>query len=88
MGNTVPGWAPWRHLRRLCSPRDLFDKIKTVPGFNVRELAMDLQLEGRAIEGSAQEEYEEWIHFHIRREKQWFEILRYLMEKDPCDTKS
>jgi predicted AlkP superfamily phosphohydrolase/phosphomutase len=84
-GNTVPGWAPWRHLRRLCFPRDLFDKIKTVPGFNVQELAMDLQLEGRAIEGSAKEEYEDWIHFHIRREKQWFEILRYLMKQDPCD---
>jgi predicted AlkP superfamily phosphohydrolase/phosphomutase len=85
MGNVVPGWAPWRFLRRLCFPRELFDKIKTVPGFNVRELAMDLQLEGRAIEGSAKEEYEDWIHFHIRRERQWFEILRYLMHEDPCE---
>jgi predicted AlkP superfamily phosphohydrolase/phosphomutase len=84
-GHAVPGWAPWRHLRRLCFPRELFDKIKTVPGFNVQELAMDLQLEGRAIEGSSKEEYEDWIHFHIRREKQWFEILRYLMHEDPCN---
>jgi predicted AlkP superfamily phosphohydrolase/phosphomutase len=85
VGNAVPGWAPWRYLRRLCFPRDLYDKIKTLPGFNVQELAMDLQLEGKAIEGSAREEYEEWIHFHIRRERQWFEILRYLMQEDPCD---
>ena len=46
---------------------------------------MDPQLEGRAIEGSSKEEYEDWIQFHIRREKQWFEILRYLMQEDPCD---
>jgi predicted AlkP superfamily phosphohydrolase/phosphomutase len=84
-GNVVPGWAPWRHLRRLCFPRELFDKIKTVPGFNVQELAMDLQLEGRAIEGSSKDEYEDWIHFHIRREQQWFQILHYLMQEDPCD---
>jgi hypothetical protein len=46
---------------------------------------MDLKLEGKAIEGSAREEYEDWILFHIRRERQWFEILRYLMQEDPCD---
>lgn len=84
-GNAVPGWAPWRYLPRLCFPRDLYGKIKTVPGFNVQELAMDLKLEGKAIEGSAKEEYEDWILFHIRRERQWFEILRYLMQEDPCD---
>jgi predicted AlkP superfamily phosphohydrolase/phosphomutase len=84
-GNAVPGWAPWRHLPRLCFPRDLYERIKTVPGFNVQELAMDLKLEGKAIEGSAKEEYEDWILFHIRRERQWFEILRYLMQEDPCD---
>ena len=84
-GYAVPGWAPWRYLRRMCSTRELYDRIKTVPGFNVQDLAMDLELEGKAIEGSSKEEYEDWIRFHIRREKQWFEILRYLMQEDPCD---
>jgi predicted AlkP superfamily phosphohydrolase/phosphomutase len=84
-GYVVPGWAPWRYLQGLCSPRELYDKIKTVPGFNVHELAMDLKFEGKAIEGSSKEEYEDWIRFHIRRERQWFEILRYLMREDPCD---
>jgi predicted AlkP superfamily phosphohydrolase/phosphomutase len=84
-GNAVPGWAPWRYLPRLCYPRDLYDKIKAVPGFKVQELAMDLKLEGKAIEGSSREEYEEWILFHIRRERQWFEILRFLIQEDPCD---
>jgi predicted AlkP superfamily phosphohydrolase/phosphomutase len=84
-GNAVPGWAPWRYLHRLCFPRDLYDKIKTVPGFKAQELAMDPKIEAKAIEGSAPEEYEEWIMFHLRRERQWFEILRYLMHESPAD---
>ncbi|MGH2543227.1 MAG: alkaline phosphatase family protein, partial [Ardenticatenaceae bacterium] len=27
--------------------------------------------------------YEDWIALHIRREQQWFEVLRYLMEEEP-----
>lgn len=84
-GNAVPGWAPARYLHRLCFPRELYDKIKTVPGFNTQELALDPKIEAKAIEGSSREEYEDWIHFHIRREKQWFTILRHLMREDPCD---
>jgi predicted AlkP superfamily phosphohydrolase/phosphomutase len=84
-GNMVPGWAPGRYLHRLCFPREIYDKIKTVSGFNAKELAMDPKIEGKAIEGSSREEYEDWIHFHIRREKQWLAILRYLMQEDPCD---
>jgi len=84
-GYVVPGWAPWRYLRRLCFPQSLYEKIKTIPGFNLQELAMDLQLEGKAIEGTSKDEYEDWISFHIRREKQWFEILRYLMHEAPCE---
>jgi predicted AlkP superfamily phosphohydrolase/phosphomutase len=84
-GYVVPGWAPWRYLRRLCFPPDLYDKIKTIPGFNLQELAMDLQLEGKAIEGTSTDEYEDWIRFHIRREKQWFDLLRYLMQEASCE---
>jgi predicted AlkP superfamily phosphohydrolase/phosphomutase len=84
-GNAVPGWAPWRYLRRLCFPRALYDQIKTVPGFDAQELAMDPKIEAKAIEGSSREEYEAWILFHIRRERQWFEILRYLIHEDPAD---
>ncbi len=84
-GYMLPGWVPWRHLRLACYPTDLYDKIKDLPGFDARELAMDMSLEGNAIEGCQKhEDYEEWIHLHIRRERQWFEILHYLMIEDPC----
>jgi predicted AlkP superfamily phosphohydrolase/phosphomutase len=85
-GYVVPGWVPWRHLRLACHPANLYDKLRTLPGFNARELAMDLSLEGKALEGCHRlEDYEGLITLHIRRERQWFNILRYLMQEKPCD---
>lgn len=81
----VPGWVPWRHLRLACHPSDLYDRLKALPGFNPRELAMDMSLEERALEGCHREEdYEDLIRLHIRRERQWFNILLHLMRKEPC----
>ncbi|MFW6195534.1 MAG: alkaline phosphatase family protein, partial [Chloroflexota bacterium] len=85
-GYVVPGgWMPWRQLRLGCHPQDLYDELKALPGFNAKELAMDPALEAKAIEGCQQDEYEEWIELHIRREQHWFEILQHLMKKDHCD---
>jgi len=85
-GNVVPGgWMPWRQLRLGCYPPDLYDRLKALPGFNARELALDMAHEEKAIEGCQREEYEDWIERHIHRERQWFEILRYLMQEDPCE---
>ena len=86
-GNVVPGWVPWRHLRLACQPRTLYDRLTAeVPGFNPRQLAMDMALEERALEGChREEEYESLIQLHIRRERQWFAVARYLMREDPAD---
>jgi predicted AlkP superfamily phosphohydrolase/phosphomutase len=85
-GNVVPGWVPWKQLRLACWPQDLFDRLKTIPGFNPRELAMDIKLEEKATEGSSNyEEYLPWIQMHIRREQNWFEIFRHLTTEDPSE---
>ena len=85
-GYVVPGgWMPWKQLRLACYPSDLYDRLKALPGFNARELAMDMAVEEKAIEGCRDEEYEDWIQFHIRREQHWFEIVQYLMREDPSD---
>ncbi|MBV9745354.1 MAG: alkaline phosphatase family protein [Acidobacteriia bacterium] len=86
-GNVVPGWVPWRHLRLACYPRTLYDCLsKALPGFNPRELAMDMAVEERALEGCHREEdYENLIQLHIRRERQWFHALQYLMREEPAD---
>lgn len=79
------GWMPWRQLRLGCYPNDLYDQLKTIPGFNPRELAMDMEHEEKALEGCRQDEYEGWIDLHIRRERQWFNVLRFLMQNDPTE---
>jgi predicted AlkP superfamily phosphohydrolase/phosphomutase len=84
-GYVVPGWVPWRYLGLACHPGSLFGDLKKLPGFDARELALDMSPEGNAIEADRKEEdYEEWIRLHVRRERQWFEILRHLMDEDPC----
>ena len=85
-GYVVPGWVPWRQLRLACWPEDLFDRLKPIPGFNAKELAMDIKLEAKATEGcSSQEEYGPWIDLHIRREQNWFAIFQHLSKEDPSD---
>lgn len=82
-GHVVPGWVLWRYLRHYCYPAGLYDRLKGLPGFLAKELAMNIDVEQKAVEGCAQEEQEEWAQFHIRRERQWFEILTYLMRTEP-----
>jgi len=83
-GHVVPGgWMPWRQLPLGCHPSNLYDRLAALPGFNPRELAMDMSHEEKAIEGCRRDEYEEWIALHVRREQQWFNVLRHLMQEEP-----
>lgn len=85
-GYVVPGWMPWKQLRLACHPKNLYEKLKLLPDFNPRELAMDMTLEAKALEGCEREEYGEWIQLHARREKQWLEIVRLLLnEENSCE---
>lgn len=83
-GYIIPGWMPWRLMRRVFYPEELYDKLKAESWFNLKELAMDVNMDEKAVEGCPEEEYEDWIQLHIKRERQWFEVLRYLMLHDPC----
>jgi predicted AlkP superfamily phosphohydrolase/phosphomutase len=82
-GNVVAGWMPWRQLRLGCSPDSLYDQLRTLPGFNARELAMDMAQEARATEGDNEEEYSEWAELHARREEQWRDVVCHLMAQRP-----
>ncbi len=85
-GYVVSGWMPWRQLRLGCHPANLYDRIKTLPGFDPRELAMDMAHEEKALEGCSPEEYEAWIDLHIRREQRWQQILDMVFaEQQPCE---
>ena len=85
-GYVVPGWVPWKQLRLACWPEGLFDKLKTIPGFNQRELAMDIKLEEKATEGiSNHAELGPWIELHTRREQNLFQVLQHLTHENPSD---
>ncbi len=82
-GSLVPGgWMPWRQLRLGCHPPGLFDRLKQLPSFEPREMALDMELEAKAIDGCPHDEYADWIRLHVRREERWFEILRHLLLED------
>ena len=84
-GYVVPGFIPLRHMKRAMYPADLYRTLAGQPWFDVRELAMDLDREKAGVQGLPLQEYADWIRLHIRRERQWFEIFRLIMERDPCD---
>jgi predicted AlkP superfamily phosphohydrolase/phosphomutase len=58
---------------------------KGVPDFDIKELAMRYEEEKKAVAGSAMENYDDWINLHIRRERQWFNVLKHQMIHDPCE---
>ncbi len=84
-GFVVPGLVSWKHLRRNVYPRNLYEELKSIPGFSARELAWDFALEKKAAKGVPREEHENWVDFHIRRERQWFDVVRHVMKNHPCD---
>jgi predicted AlkP superfamily phosphohydrolase/phosphomutase len=84
-GFVVPGFVPWRYLPRAVHPRDLYPRLKDLPGFDAKELALDWDIERKALQGLPESEFDEWIRFHIEREKQWFSIVQFLMREEPCD---
>lgn len=85
-GFGVPGWVPWRWVKKQSHPPELIAQLKNdLPDFDVKELAMNFSEEEKAIAGTVEEEYEPWIELHIRRERQWFNIMKHQMTHNPCD---
>ena len=84
-GYIVPGWVPWRLMKRAIYPPDFYQTLKGIPEFNLKELATDVKVDEIAVEGCNDDEYGEWIEAHTRREDRWFDILRYVIEENSCD---
>ena len=87
-GYVMPGWITWRWMRRNSHPDDLMDRLKQIPGFELKKLTIQFEEVEKAIEGCKPEEYESWITQHIEREQQWFRILAHQMKHDPCQLTS
>ncbi|MFQ5492110.1 MAG: alkaline phosphatase family protein, partial [Phycisphaerae bacterium] len=82
-GYVIPGWVPWRWIKKHSHPADLIDRLKDqLPEFDLQDLAMNFKEEEKAVAGAQIEEFEPWVDLHIRREKQWFNILRHQLQHD------
>ena len=81
-GFMVPGFVPWRHLRRNSAPPDLYDRLKAIPDFNPKELAWDFEQEKQALEELSSEDRENWVRYHLPREQQWFRIADHLAREE------
>jgi predicted AlkP superfamily phosphohydrolase/phosphomutase len=84
-GFLVPGFVPWRHLRRNTAPQDLYDRLKALPDFNPKELAWDFEQEKQALDLLTDEDRENWVTYHLPREQQWFRIADYLLREEAPD---
>jgi predicted AlkP superfamily phosphohydrolase/phosphomutase len=84
-GFIVPGFIPWRHLRRNSYPSDVYDRLKTIPDFNAQELAWDFEQEKQSGNELSDADREQWISYHLPREKQWFKVAEHLMREEAPD---
>ncbi len=83
-GYVVPGWVTWRWIRQYSHPAGFLDQMREkLPELDIKNLGMDFSEERKAIQGAMLTDYEPWIDLHIRRERQWFGILRHQMVHDP-----
>lgn len=84
-GSLVPGFVPWKHLRRNTTPPDLYNRLKEIPEFDPKELAWDFERENKIGEMMTDSDLENWVRYHFPRDKQWFQIAEKLLREDNPD---
>lgn len=85
-GCIVPGFIPAKHLRRNTQPRELFANLKRdVPDFDPKELAWDFEAEKQAMDQLSEDDTENWVRYHLPRERQWFQVAEYVMQTEDPD---
>jgi len=85
-GCIVPGFIPAKHLRRNTHPRELFANLKRdVPDFEPKELAWDFEAEKQAMDQLSEDDTENWVRYHLPRERQWFQVAEYVLEHEQPD---
>ncbi|WP_315790254.1 alkaline phosphatase family protein [Fischerella sp. JS2] len=84
-GALIPGFVPWKHLRRNTTPANLYDRLKEIPDFDPKELAWDFDREKQTLEVMTDEDLENWVRYHIPRDEQWFRIAEKLLKEDNPD---
>lgn len=85
-GIILPGFIPWKHLRRNTQPKDFYAKLKEeLPSFDPKELAWDFEKEEKAIQHLTDQQRKDWVSYHLPRERQWFDVAKYVLENEEVD---
>jgi predicted AlkP superfamily phosphohydrolase/phosphomutase len=82
------GWLTWRQFKLACHPQGLYDEIRNIKDLDLKSLVLDMSHEEKALEGCSSDEKLAFVENHTRRERHWFKILSYLMDKDPTEVVS
>lgn len=83
-GYSISGFVPWKYLRRASHPPELMNELKTIPGFDLKEMGHDFSMEEKVVVGCSADEAEDWIRCHTAKDRQWHMVLQHLMKNDPC----
>ncbi len=84
-GYLISGFLPARHLRQGTHPQSLLDEVKALPGFDFRNLGMDIGEEKKSVQGLQEDEHEPWIELQNTRDRAWAELTTHLMSRDRTD---
>ncbi|MDA0780968.1 MAG: alkaline phosphatase family protein [Rickettsiales bacterium] len=85
-GVILPGFIPWKHLRRNTQPKDFYTSLKeNLPGFDPKELAWDFEREEKSVQHLTDEERKNWVIYHLPREEQWFNVAKYVLQNENTD---
>jgi predicted AlkP superfamily phosphohydrolase/phosphomutase len=88
-GWVIPSMVQWRHLKRNIHPESLYQEIASIPDFQSDHWALTYWEANEAMRHRAMfpSEIEEraWVVKNLHRDKQWFIILKHLMEKNPSE---
>lgn len=84
-GVVIPGYVPWSYLGRAIHPRSIAKRLKELGVFKASEMSTDWQHERKAVQGLGDDQLDDWVNFHITRERRWQATLLAVMDEDPCD---
>ena len=84
-GFVVPGFVPWSYLPRAVHPRGSLPPAQGSAGIQRARIGHRLGHRAESVARLTGRGVRPWIRFHIVRERQWFEIARFLMQEEPCD---
>lgn len=85
-GIILPGFIPWKHLKRNTQPQDFYKSLKeNLPDFDPKVLAWDFEKEQNAVEKLSDEDKKNWVIYHLPREKQWFNVAKYVLTSEQPD---